>query len=92
MPDTRRVTIPYESLDPLTIGASEDDALVYRDELQIIGVSEDEAPPATVRKTWRKKQRFHPVTDVHGRTMQDGPEILMEAWSHGARRRRQARR
>ena len=35
MATTRRVTIPYESLDPLTIGASEDDALVYRDELQI---------------------------------------------------------
>jgi nickel-dependent lactate racemase len=28
-------TIPYESLDPLTIGSADDDSKVYRDELQI---------------------------------------------------------
>ncbi len=58
MPDTRRVTIPYESLDPLTIGASEDDALVYRDELQIeipernlLAVIEPQEPPRVANTT-----------------------------------------
>lgn len=30
-----RFTIPYESLDPLTIGAAEDESKVYRDELEL---------------------------------------------------------
>jgi len=33
MADTYRAVIPYESLDPLTIGASDDESLVHRDEL-----------------------------------------------------------
>jgi nickel-dependent lactate racemase len=30
-----RFTIPYESLDPLTIGSADDDSKVYRDELEL---------------------------------------------------------
>lgn len=33
MADTYRAVIPYESLDPLTIGASGNEDLVHRDEL-----------------------------------------------------------
>ena len=35
MPDTFRARIPYESLDPLTIGASDDESKVTRDELEL---------------------------------------------------------
>ncbi len=35
MADTYRAVIPYESLDPLTIGASGDDSKVYRDTLEL---------------------------------------------------------
>src|SRR5215831_9643891 len=30
-----RLKIPYESLDPLTIGAADDESKVYRDELEL---------------------------------------------------------
>ena len=30
-----KFTIPYESLDPLTIGAAEDESKVYRDQLEL---------------------------------------------------------
>ena len=30
-----KLTIPYESLDPLTIGASGDESKVYREELEL---------------------------------------------------------
>src|SRR2546421_1758072 len=35
MAETYRAAIPYESLDPLTIGASDDESKVYRDELEL---------------------------------------------------------
>ena len=35
MSDVFRATIPYESLDPLTIGAADDDSKVYREVLEI---------------------------------------------------------
>jgi nickel-dependent lactate racemase len=35
MSQMRRVVIPYESIDPLTIGAAENDELVYRDTLEL---------------------------------------------------------
>ncbi|MDP7641134.1 MAG: lactate racemase domain-containing protein, partial [Alphaproteobacteria bacterium] len=35
MADTQTVTIPYESLDPLTIGASDDESKIYRDQLEL---------------------------------------------------------
>ena len=35
MSQMRRVVIPYESMDPLTIGAAENDELVYRDTLEL---------------------------------------------------------
>ncbi|NKC11664.1 MAG: DUF2088 domain-containing protein [Gammaproteobacteria bacterium] len=35
MPELREVTIPYESLDPLTIGSCDDPSMVYRDELTV---------------------------------------------------------
>src|SRR3954453_6650968 len=35
MSDVFRATIPYESLDPLTIGAADDDSKVYRDTLEL---------------------------------------------------------
>ena len=35
MSDTYRAVIPYESIDPLTIGAADDDSLVYRDTLEL---------------------------------------------------------
>jgi len=33
--ETYKATIPYESLDPLTIGAAEDETKVYRDQLEL---------------------------------------------------------
>ena len=35
MSDVYRATIPYESLDPLTIGAADDDSKVYREVLEL---------------------------------------------------------
>jgi lactate racemase len=35
MSDVFRATIPYESLDPLTIGAADDESKVYRDVLEL---------------------------------------------------------
>ena len=35
MSDVYRATIPYESLDPLTIGAADDESKVYRDTLEL---------------------------------------------------------
>ena len=35
MSQMRRAVIPYESIDPLTIGAAENDELVYRDTLEL---------------------------------------------------------
>ncbi len=35
MADTYRAIIPYESLDPLTIGAADDDSKVYREQLEL---------------------------------------------------------
>ena len=35
MPGTYRATIPYESLDPLTIGAADDPGMVYRETLTL---------------------------------------------------------
>ena len=35
MGDTYRAVIPYESMDPLTIGASDDETKKYRDELEL---------------------------------------------------------
>lgn len=35
MGDTTTVKIPFESLDPLTIGSCEDPSMVYRDELEV---------------------------------------------------------
>jgi hypothetical protein len=33
--DTYRAVIPYESMDPLTIGASDDETKKYRDQLEL---------------------------------------------------------
>ena len=35
MSETYHATIPYESLDPLTIGAADDQSKVYRDQLEL---------------------------------------------------------
>ena len=35
MTGTQRFEIPYESLDPLTIGAADDESKVYRDTLEL---------------------------------------------------------
>jgi nickel-dependent lactate racemase len=35
MADTYRAAIPYESLDPLTIGAADDESKMYREELEL---------------------------------------------------------
>ena len=35
MTETYRAVIPYESLDPLTIGAADDESKVYRDTLEL---------------------------------------------------------
>ena len=35
MSETYRAVIPYESLDPLTIGASDDETKVHRDTIEI---------------------------------------------------------
>ena len=35
MADTFRARIPYESLDPLTIGSADDESKVYRDQLEL---------------------------------------------------------
>ena len=35
MAETYRARIPFESLDPLTIGASDDESKVYREELEL---------------------------------------------------------
>ncbi|MDQ3893404.1 MAG: lactate racemase domain-containing protein, partial [Actinomycetota bacterium] len=35
MADTYRAAIPYESLDPLTIGAADDESKIYREELEL---------------------------------------------------------
>jgi nickel-dependent lactate racemase len=35
MSDMHHTVIPYESLDPLTIGSADDDALVYRDTIEL---------------------------------------------------------
>src|SRR5688572_6857125 len=35
MADTYRARIPFESLDPLTIGASDDESKIYREELEL---------------------------------------------------------
>src|SRR5215207_9936641 len=35
MTGTRRFEIPYESLDPLTIGAADDESKVYRNTLEL---------------------------------------------------------
>ena len=35
MAETYRARVPYESMDPLTIGASDDESKVYRDELEL---------------------------------------------------------
>lgn len=35
MSDTYRAVIPYESLDPLTIGSADDPSMIYRDELHL---------------------------------------------------------
>ena len=35
MSETYRAVIPYESLDPLTIGSADDESKVYRDELEL---------------------------------------------------------
>ena len=35
MSDTYRAVIPYESLDPLTIGSADDPAMVYRETLTL---------------------------------------------------------
>ena len=35
MADSYRAQIPFESLDPLTIGASDDESKVYREELEL---------------------------------------------------------
>ncbi|MDX6512217.1 MAG: lactate racemase, partial [Gaiellaceae bacterium] len=35
MADVQRLQIPYESLDPLTIGAADDESKVYREQLEL---------------------------------------------------------
>ncbi|MBT5038855.1 MAG: DUF2088 domain-containing protein, partial [Rhodospirillaceae bacterium] len=35
MSKTERVTIPFESLDPLTIGSCDDPSMVYREQIEI---------------------------------------------------------
>ena len=35
MADVQRLQIPYESLDPLTIGAADDETKVYREQLEL---------------------------------------------------------
>ena len=53
MSGTYRAVIPYESLDPLTIGATDDESKVYRDTLELeipqanllAAIYPDEPPP-----------------------------------------------
>ena len=46
-----RLKIPYESLDPLTIGSADDESKVYREELEL-EVAARCAVPATDSATW----------------------------------------
>lgn len=55
MADTYRAVIPYESLDPLTIGSTDDESKVYRDTLELdipqanllAAIFPDEPPPVS---------------------------------------------
>ena len=63
MPNSQRVTIPFESLDPLTIGAADDESKVYREQLELeipqrnlLGVitPDEPAPVANVTEAARE--------------------------------------
>jgi lactate racemase len=58
MAETFRARIPYESLDPLTIGSTQDESKVYRDELELelpsrnlLAAIYPDEPPAVVDTT-----------------------------------------
>ena len=51
MSDTYRAVIPYESMDPLAIGATDDESKKHRDTLEL------EIPPPT---WWRRSTRTSP--------------------------------
>jgi lactate racemase len=69
MTETYRATIPYESLDPLTIGASGDDEKVHRDTLELeiptrnllAAVYPDEPPPVPDATEAARDALEHPV-------------------------------
>jgi len=58
MPEMFSARIPYESLDPLTIGAAQDDSMVRREELEIefprenllAAIYPDEPPPVPLER------------------------------------------
>ena len=56
MADTYTAVIPYESLDPLTIGASGDESKIYRETLEIVlqGLQSDVLEHRGPRYTYRK--------------------------------------
>ncbi|MEM8972113.1 MAG: lactate racemase domain-containing protein [Pseudomonadota bacterium] len=57
MSQTTTVTIPYESLDPLTIGSCDDPSMVYRDEISL------EVPRRNLW-AWIKPNEPSPIRDV----------------------------
>ncbi|MEM9168070.1 MAG: lactate racemase domain-containing protein [Pseudomonadota bacterium] len=63
MADTVTVSIPYESLDPLTIGSCEDPSMVYREEISV------DIPEKNLW-AWIKPDQPAPVKDVTAHTAQ----------------------
>ena len=85
MADTYRAVIPYESLDPLTIGAADDESKVYRDQLEL------EIPTRNLVAAIYPDEPAHlpDATDAARRALESpvsGPTLLRAA------RRRQERR
>ena len=71
MSDIYRAVIPYESLDPLTIGSADDPSMVYRETLTLdipeanllaalssrTSPRPSRTPPRPVRPRWRRRIR-----------------------------------
>ena len=77
MSEMHHTVIPYESLDPLTIGSADDDALVYRDTIELsfplknlmADIRPDEPEPAAstveaARHALRNPQSGPPFADL----------------------------
>jgi lactate racemase len=80
MTETYRATIPYESLDPLTIGASGDDEKVHRDTLELeiptrnllAAVYPDEPPPVPDATEAARDALEHPVAGPNFSSLLEG--------------------